>query len=307
MLPGLLSVAAIILIATNLACEPKGSQAIFVGNQQDNSRQDSSNEAVDSTNGGDEANDGSSPADSSSSQPSDDESAADDKQPTPKFVPSPSSALLAKAIGCTVRLRGRDFDGSGAIMGRDNDGYLYILTVEHASRENIREVDVFSVTTFPKPAATFSNPEVLSTSPRTDLALLRVRMDRKVELEPCKLVENASNVNNPKYAYSSGCSEGQPPTVLGERITGSGRYRIEDSNESAWMWEVEKPQKKGRSGGPLLDRDGYLIGIARGKQETETETAGYYAHSKEIAGYFIDSRQRGLITWGELGNREIGN
>ena len=36
--------------------------------------------------------------------------------------------------------------------------------------------------------------------------------------------------------------------------------------------ENEKPQKKGRSGGPLLDRNGYLIGIARGKQETENET-----------------------------------
>lgn len=298
MLPGLLSVAAIILIATNLACEPTGSQAIFVGDQKDVGNQqgvgnqqdvgtqqhktteDSTNSSIDSTASGDAS-----------------EAA---EQATLKFVPSPSSAILAKAIGCTVRLRGRDFDGSGAILGRDKDGYLYILTVEHASRENIREVDLFSVTTFPQPAATFSNPEILSTSPRTDLALLRVRMNRDIEIETCELVEDSSPAKNPEYAYSSGCSEGEPPTVLGERITGSGRYRIEDSTEAAWMWEVEKPQKKGRSGGPLLDRNGYLIGIARGKRETETETAGYYAHSREIAGYFIDSELSSLITWGEL-------
>ena len=70
------------------------------------------------------------------------------------------------------------------------------------------------------------------------------------------------------------------------------------------MWVVDSPQELGRSGGPLLDVNGSLLGIALGKTQGKLagqEEQGFYCHSKEISDYLIDSNLKPLVVWSKLG------
>lgn len=211
-------------------------------------------------------------------------------------IPSPSTEILKRAIGCTVRLRGIDFDGSGIVVGRLHED-AYILTVEHGTREKILTVEFFSILSMKDPVFTATENTIVSKDKRTDLAILKVAVPKDLEIELCLPPNKADFNNQPDYAYSSGCSEGRIPTVLRERITGSRRIKVAGTSKNARMWVTESPQSGGRSGGPLINDKGSLLGVALGK----SGKSGYYCHLEEISQYLIDRLPRSLVTWGESG------
>ena len=210
-------------------------------------------------------------------------------------VTIPSGELLRTATGCTVRLGSDDFDGSGVIIHRENNK-IYVLTVAHAAAEGIDRVEVFSLGSYPKPSATFSDSdiEVLSTNVRADLALIRVTVDAEIEIEIASLAKPTPE----KMGFSVGCGHGQPPKVLQEQITAADYFTIKlpGGNAKRFMWETKTGQKQGRSGGPLLDVNGCLLGIALGKVGGN----GYYSHLGEISEFLVDNDLAALVTYAEL-------
>lgn len=198
------------------------------------------------------------------------ESKVDDNS-TPRL----SDDVFERLIASTVRVITDEGDASGVILGKDPEGRVYLLTVEHAAVTNIRAVDLFSVTS-PKHYKRIAPLEVMAVSERRDLAVLR-------SIEP--VAENVGVTRiyrklkeSPKHAYSCGYATSKGPIPMAEKIVGKLAGIKPDETEPSTMWKIQKPQALGRSGGPLVDMDGSLIGIATGKDKKN----GYYCHHSEI-------------------------
>lgn len=258
-LPGLLTLAALISL-TFAACGRQRSQAVFVP--------DTGTTTTDDTADVDPAT----PVITSMAIP----------------IPLASDALIELATEVTVRLVLPQFDGSGVILGKDEHGYLYVLTAYHIAKLGVDQIELFSLVSS-DPVVTLSGPELVSKSERRDLAILKVKVDPSIKVRAARLA--GGNQEPPEFGYSAGCSSGQAPSVLSERITGIGRYQVAKSKKDAIMWTTERAQEVGRSGGPLLSVNGDLLGIALGKEKS----VGYYCHSTEISDYFIDSNLESLL------------
>lgn len=211
-------------------------------------------------------------------------------------IPVPSGKLLGQATACTVRLGNDDFDGSGVIVHREGN-QIYVLTVAHAVLEGVNRVELFSLLSS-RPQKILTDLNVISADKRADLALIRARVDADTEIVVAKLAK----LSSPKYAYSVGCGGGKPPKVSPEQIIRAEELSIRLPNEAPgelakrFMWETSEGQEQGRSGGPLLNANGDLLGIALGKNGGN----GYYSHIREISEYLIDNGHGDLVTCPEL-------
>lgn len=101
--------------------------------------------------------------------------------------------------------------------------------------------------------------DVVGSDPATDLALLRVP---DLDEAPLRLVDSAA-LRVGDYALAVGCPHGLSHTVTAGIISGLGRvlpttggHTIED------VIQTDAPLNPGNSGGPLLDVDGGVVGIA---------------------------------------------
>ena len=116
-----------------------------------------------------------------------------------------------------------------------------------------------------------------------------------IETTVARIAKLEEDDPQPAFGYSVGCGDGKPPSTHREHILGAHSIRIEleSGSTNRYMWRTESPQEQGRSGGPLLDVNGDLLGIALGKYADR----GYYAHLREISEYLIDSGLANLVTY----------
>ncbi|MBL9077262.1 MAG: trypsin-like peptidase domain-containing protein [Planctomycetes bacterium] len=101
--------------------------------------------------------------------------------------------------------------------------------------------------------------DVLGSDPATDLALLRVP---EPPAEPLPLQDSA-RLRVGDFVLAVGCPHGLAHTVtagilsgLGRALPGPAGQTIED------VIQTDAPLNPGNSGGPLLDTDGHVVGIA---------------------------------------------
>ena len=217
-------------------------------------------------------------------------------KPNRVSVPDASIELYDTAVGNCVRLIVKPEIGdptpgygSGVVIAKDRQGYAYILTVWHAAKHGIQRVDFFSLETLRTPIASYESPEVVAELVRADLALLRVKVGKKIGNSPIRIA--AASDELPKFGYSVGCGSGRSPSLLGERILSEGQIRPENSEMRARMWTTERPQEGGRSGGALLNAKGELLGIA----SKANDDGGYYSHIEEIRTLLADAKSKGKL------------
>ena len=155
-----------------------------------------------------------------------------------------------------------------------------MLTAEHALDNNIGEwaFDFFADETAKKSSFTVRGAQVLIRKPIADFALLRVEVDadRTVAVLPMAPPGSISK-KFPFDATSVGCSLGDAPTTEKESLLAK-RLAVRREDEVAFFWQADKAQSAGRSGGPLLNLDGQVIGICAATSLAK----GYYVHSSEI-------------------------
>jgi S1-C subfamily serine protease len=153
----------------------------------------------------------------------------------------------------------------------------YVLTARHlVEGAEALELSFYSARTFPKPGPVVRDVEVLASSTEADLALLRATV--RVPLSAGLRLAAEAPAEMPFPALSVGCSDGLVPTLLLESVQSARRVRKPGMNEAVLMWELVREPASGRSGGPLLDRQGRLIGMTSGRSSGK----GYCIHLDEI-------------------------
>jgi S1-C subfamily serine protease len=186
-------------------------------------------------------------------------------------------ATQRRAVEATVKVMVATGYASGAIVGREGQ-FVYVLTARHVvKRAKTVEIHVFTAASHPRAAKVYTGT-VLGTAPSADLALVRLTTTDPLP-EPLTICPPAALPKDKNVAaFSAGCAPTEAPTPAAEVLRARKLIRREGDDERSWCWEVESKQDAGRSGGPLLDSAGRLIGIATGHNAQH----GYYVHVEEV-------------------------
>jgi len=205
-------------------------------------------------------------------------------------------ALQRSAAAATVRV----VNGAGKAVGsgtivKKSGPFVYILTANHVVDGEERPV----IVTFPAGATaesddhTYRSAKVIARTKQGDLALIRLAAGdgwpEPLPVCPPELVprETAFPV------LSVGCAEGaKGPSCWADRVRGKKRVRKKGQKEAAYFWEVTKKPVSGRSGGPLVDRRGYLLGVCSGSNGD----LGYYCHIDEVHAFLRTNGFRWLYS-----------
>lgn len=217
------------------------------------------------------------------------ESVSDDA-PAVEHVSLDDETMIAVTKN-TVRVVTATAAGSGVILGRDAAGRLYVLTASHATDDHIHRVELYAydTTEYPAPYASLAQLEIVAANPRTDLAILRtIGPAGEIDAQGLRLAESMPSTALTSV-YSAGCVDGQPPLIRREQIL--GRKKVTRGQHSAIMWKTKSAQQTGRSGGPLVNQGGEIIGVASGKHAG----SGYYCHIEEISVYLVDTLGDSLV------------
>lgn len=172
-----------------------------------------------------------------------------------------------RGVAATVRVtNGADDTGGSAIVIARRGGHAYVLTAQHV----VPKSDTVEIRTIRgKPV----KAEVLARSAQLDLAVLRFAAS---DLPTPVPLAAAGAV--PEGVISVGWEEGATPKARAEEVKGKVRLRRPGEATPVLCWEAARAPAAGRSGGPLVDQSGRLVGIASGHDGT----GGYYVHIDEI-------------------------
>jgi S1-C subfamily serine protease len=189
-------------------------------------------------------------------------------------------AVQEKALHATLRLKNPATNGEGTAVRIKKIGpWIYYLTAAHVVGD-AKSVDLecYDLKTYPKPTAKLVAVDVWRTFPEKDLAILRgTPLDDQV-LVYLNVVPADKIPTKPGFpVLTLGCNQGQAPTFLADRVRESRRVHKPDGTVG-WYWETEKVPEVGRSGGPMIDTRGFLIGVCSGT----SDKVGFYVEAREI-------------------------
>ena len=204
-----------------------------------------------------------------------------------------SAEMQRAAVTATVRITCAGGNGSGVILARDRGLFVYVLTANHVvAKQDGVEVATFSTISYPKEAKTYSGT-IVARSPEKDLALVRLTTADKppslVAFDPAQAAPQAKSAFS---ALAVGCAEAEAPTCRIEKVKSKKQIKRPGVKEAVWAWEVAEAPRQGRSGGPLLDTKGNLIGICSGVGDGR----GYYCHHEEILQFLKQNAFEYLLT-----------
>jgi S1-C subfamily serine protease len=209
-------------------------------------------------------------------------------------APGFSEEFQATAVTATVQIRNltKKVEGSGVLIGKSAP-FVYILTALHVVEGADRlEVTVFFKESFPKRKVVYRSAETISEMPGlADLALLRLAttdtMPGYIRVFPEGMVPTGEGTR----VLTVGCDVGNPPTCLSETLAGKKPARRQEGGATAYFWEIDRKYAKGRSGGPLLDARGYVLGVCSGTNREKT----YFVPIEEIHGFLKRQGVRWLL------------
>lgn len=197
---------------------------------------------------------------------------------SPAAPPVPPAPVREAGVAATVRVVDPDGGGVGTgVVLEVRDGSVYVLTAAHILGADARpRVETFRPADPTKPDSAHDRCELLFRAGDADLAVLRLPAGKRA-WAAVRLAQPPGTGRGPDAGWSVGCNGGGGPQVEAVVISGRKLVRRKDGM-GAFFWQANGEAASGRSGGPLLDADGRLIGICSGTQDKMT----YYSHPDEI-------------------------
>ncbi len=206
-------------------------------------------------------------------------------QPDPVGSEEFSKKVQLNAVTATVRLSNRNRGGLGTGVNLGKKGKdTYILTTRHFARKGDQvEVSTFSAKSYPGPEAVYATGEVVAESDEIrDLALVRLTIKGEFPEALRLCPPSQAPAKKGKFrALAVGCTNGKYPTAVIATVLGKKRISRAAGGGSANVWQIETAHAEGRSGGPLVDEQGRLLGILSGTSRGKS----YFVHLDEIASF----------------------
>lgn len=193
----------------------------------------------------------------------------------PPFSKEVQTTVLTATVRIVTGAQGGE--GSGVVV-KTQGPFVYVLTAKHVvDQAKQLEIHLFNETAYPKPAEVVKEVKVIAQSKDTDLALLRCR--------PAGAAAGTLRICTPQQlpkkqefaALTAGCSLAQAPTPGFAAVLAARTVRKPDGS-TARVWETDGAVAKGRSGGPLVDAQGLLLGVCSGTSGGKS----YYCRPEEI-------------------------
>ncbi len=184
------------------------------------------------------------------------------------------------ALAATVRIYnpGKNSEGSGVLLSSTGP-FVYILTAHHiiAGADEV-QITIFAAKDGAKAPKVYPHGRIVARSADIrDLALIRVpaseNMLTVLPICPAGGLTKADGFP----ALALGC-DSQGPTAIACNALARKKVRLKADGEIGTFWETPGTVKKGRSGGPLINERGYIIGICSGTSDGK----GYFTHLDEI-------------------------
>ncbi|MGF1579491.1 MAG: serine protease [Gemmataceae bacterium] len=204
-------------------------------------------------------------------------------------------------LRATVRIQNRTnaTQGTGVIVGRKARQrgdktiyYAYILTASHLVEGGSKiEIETFTAESYPEAAKRY--PYLLSRvvgrtpATRSDLAIIKLIAPNK-PADPIRIYPKRGEKKG-FAGLSLGCEGGKAPTCQLIDVKGKKFVKKQGQVGGGYFWQSKQVPLKGRSGGPLIDRKGFLRGIC----SISGGGSGYYAHVDEIHRLIRDND----LTW----------
>jgi S1-C subfamily serine protease len=202
-----------------------------------------------------------------------------------------TSYLWANALLACPRVSvARGPTGTGVVIAlRENVGWL--LTAAHVAIDERVEVAFTSWQSYPEVAWYGRHARVVARWPQQDLALVRFETGgRKISVLPLA-PPWARPKRFPATAWSIGLNAEGVATVQTERL--EAREYVDDAGRhGVFFWRTTRAPSAGRSGGPLLDAQRRVIGIAVAARGSR----GYYLHHDEILAALLTSDYKYLLS-----------
>jgi S1-C subfamily serine protease len=199
--------------------------------------------------------------------------------------------IAQQAIDATIRLVSREEKGgagTGVIIGV-KDEFAYALTAKHVIQKRRERIDVLA--RVGDKVVAFPQVDVLAEAADADLALIRFPIGA-AKVATMELAPKSDDLKRfPFRVLKVGWQLDSGATCLEDAALDRKLLKDKDG-KSAFFWQTRDPSDPGRSGGPLVSRDGKLLGICSGNQEER----GYFTHRDEIH-YFLrkDSSSAWLV------------
>ena len=198
---------------------------------------------------------------------------------TPAGPPAaPPAAVREGGLAATVRVTDAAGGGvgTGVVVGV-RDGSVYVLTAAHVLGPGRGpRVETFGPRAPRKPDSVHDLCELLFRATDSDLAVVRLPAGkREWATAPVAPPPPAGKV--PDAGWARRVRRGPGPRVEAVALTGRKLVRRKDGSAGVLL-AGPRGGGRGRSGGPLLDGDGRLLGVCNGTQDGMT----YYAHPDEI-------------------------
>src|SRR5581483_3707456 len=184
---------------------------------------------------------------------------------TPGDPTVPGAALPVDAqwaaIQACPKISMPDGPAASGVVIAVKDGFAYMLTAAHAVPYKRLEVMFTSREGYPKPVWFAEKAEVVGRWPDPDVALVRFPTARR-DLPVLPLAPPGERPKTfPAEVLSVGVADGEQAATVQANTIRAKEFVHREGKEPAFFWKVEHPSTPGRSGGPLLDGRGRVIGL----------------------------------------------
>ncbi len=197
-----------------------------------------------------------------------------------------SRARQLAAYEATVRIYHPASRSAGTAVAVARHGNIvYLLTAAHLvpaenpvrPTESVKKVELYLYTAASHPRLSSERlAAVTARMPNVDLAVLEADLPGFPGVVPIR-PKGLPPLRLPMNVMTVGALQDGPPEIALDVVKERKLLKKPDGTE-AFYWQAEIPQRIGRSGGPMIDTDGQVIGIASGTWHEK----GYYSYINEL-------------------------